>query len=182
MRRRALVRVGTVQQPGSGIFSQLQIRPEPLTVRSCSTEPRESTSCKPSSRWWVLYVRSQQIRSWVSNSAEATIWALIIKTSHDYYKRYFRLANVEGVSVWGKWPGMNVILSLPLVQCAKKQQKTWKLSQNSLSNGSCIACMLLVIKQYAREYCTTLWCRRTMKQNQSIPTDDVGTDASVREE
>ena len=58
-----------------------------LFVRSCYNEPWSSIM-QPSSRWWVVYVRGQQILSWVSNCTKTTVAALIIKTSHHYYKRY----------------------------------------------------------------------------------------------
>jgi len=58
-----------------------------LFVRSCYNEPWSSIM-QPSSRWWVVYVRGQQILSWVSNCTKTTVGALIIKTSYHYYKRY----------------------------------------------------------------------------------------------
>ena len=64
------------------LYSATGTSKEQLIAGSCHTEPRESVSYKPSSRWWVVYVRCQQILSWLSNSIETTIGASIIKTNH----------------------------------------------------------------------------------------------------
>ena len=113
MRWHALVWGSTVQQPvGSMVTSLHSCRYIHRAINCMKLKHWESTSCKPSSWWWMVYVRSQQIPSWVSNSIETTVGASISKTSHHFYKRYFRLANIEGGSVWGEVSRHKVILSL----------------------------------------------------------------------